>query len=269
MVQPVCKQQAQFARSHDTSTSKRSIEQQILRTLTVFHKTASLVEIRILGIPGRGRPHQAAGYFTDCRQAASLIAGFDLGRTPGGIYFNLNPINPALLARSPNRITEYLENTTADRDIVRRRWLLIDVDPDRPKGIPSADDELKAARIVGQDVRDWLQSDFGFLEPIEAMSGNGWHLVFPINLLNDEESTRDVKNLLPAVEARFGGDNTPAGLPRVTVDTSVFNASRITKLYGTVARKGHGIEGRPLRRSEIVYVPDYLEAHQDKGGVDA
>ncbi|MDA0284890.1 MAG: hypothetical protein O3B86_16205 [Planctomycetota bacterium] len=240
---------------------------EILRTLTVFHKPGSVVEIRILGIPGRGRPHLAAGYFTDFAKAAMLIAGFDSVRSPGGIYFNLNVINPALLARSPDRITEHLADTTSDRDVVRRQWLLIDIDPDRPKGIPSSDGELEAARIVGTAVRGWLRSEFQFFEPIEAMSGNGWHLLFPINTPNDEHATRTVKAVLQAVAATFGGDNTPDGLPTVTVDTAVFNASRITKLYGTVARKGHGIEGRPQRRSELVYVPDYLEPQPLTEGV--
>ena len=74
-----------------------------------------------------------------------------------------------------------------------------------------------------------------------------------------------VKDILEAAAARFGGRNTPAGLPSVKVDTSVFNASRITKLYGTVARKGHGIPGRPIRRSKLVYVPHYLEPAEDGG----
>lgn len=236
-----------------------TIAQKILRTLNVFHEPGSVVEIRILGIPGRGRPHQAAGYFTDFEKAAMLIAAFQNEHSPSGVYFVLNEINSALLARSPGRITEYLEDTTTDRDIIRRKWLLIDIDPDRPKGIPSSDDELEAARIVGQDVRDWLKSEFQFYEPIEAMSGNGWHLLFPINLQNETEATQTVKGILQAVAANFGGDSTPTGLPRVTVDTSVFNASRITKLYGTVARKGYAIQGRPIRRSEIISVPDYLE----------
>lgn len=252
--------------THSQQQQAQAVEQ-IHRTLTIFHKPGSVVEIRILGIPGRGRPHQASGYFTDFAQAAKVAAGFDADRTPGGIYFNLNVINPALLARSPDRITEHLADTTADKDIVRRQWLLVDVDPDRPKGIPSSDAELEAARIVGSEVRDWLQTGFGFFEPIEAMSGNGWHLLFPIDVPNDDESSRCVKAVLQAVAATFGGDNTPDGLPTVTVDTAVFNASRITKLYGTVARKGHGIEGRPLRRSELVYVPDYLEPQPLTEGV--
>jgi hypothetical protein len=35
----------------------------------------------------------------------------------------------------------------------------------------------------------------------------------------------------------------------VKVDTSVFNASRITKVVGTIARKGIESEGRPYRKA--------------------
>jgi hypothetical protein len=238
---------------------------ELYRTLRLFHEQGDVAEIRILDIPGRGRPYQAAGYFTDFRKAAELAAEYDRKRKPSGIYFPFNFLNPALLARSPERITDYQRDTTSDVDITKRLWFLVDVDPVRPKGIPSSDEELEASRIVAHEVRDFLMSEHSFYEPVEAMSGNGWHLLFPIYLQNTELSTRIVKSILQAAAARFGGPNTPAGLPSVTIDTSVFNASRITKLYGTVARKGHEIPGRPIRRSKLVYVPDYLEPAEDGG----
>ena len=49
---------------------------------------------------------------------------------------------------------------------------------------------------------------------------------------------------------------------RLLVDASVSNASRITKLYGTMTRKGHDTNECPHRRSELIYVPDYLEVPQ-------
>ncbi|MGZ0172914.1 MAG: hypothetical protein ACKVHE_25550 [Planctomycetales bacterium] len=259
---------AQYVREPGAQTSGGecdTVTNAIHRTLRLFHKPGDAGEIRILSIPGRGRPHQAAGYFTDFRKAAELAAHYDRERKPSGIYFVMNEFNPALLARSPNQMTDYPDSTTADANVTRRKTLLVDLDPDRPKGIPSSDEELEASQIVGNDVREWMMGEFGFFEPIEAMSGNGWHLLFPIDMPNDEESTRIVKDILEAAAARFGGQHTPSGVPPVTVDTSVFNAARITKLYGTVARKGHGIPGRPIRRSKIVYVPDYLEPAEDGG----
>lgn len=235
------------------------MSKEIYRTLSLFHPEDSVVEIRVLGIPGRGRPYTASGYFTDFREAARQAVRYDREKSPGGIYFTFNRLNPAVLARSPEKITEYATDTTSDRDVTGRPWLFFDIDPDRPKGVASSDAELEAAQIVGQQVRDWLINQHGFPAPIEAMSGNGWHLMFPTDMPNSPVATERVKRVLFDVASRFGGDNTPEGLPSVTVDTSVFNPGRLTKLYGTMVRKGHEIEGRPLRRSQIIHVPDALD----------
>ena len=52
------------------------------------------------------------------------------GKVPG-VYFTLNPIRPALAP----------EKAATDKDILRRRWLLIDCDPTRPGDTSSTDAE--------------------------------------------------------------------------------------------------------------------------------
>jgi len=240
---------------------------EIRQTLSVLHPPASVVEIRVLGVPGRGRPYNIAGYFSDHDAAARVAAEIDLRRKPKGIYLVMNEVRPELLARSPDRMTDYPDSTTSDADITSRNWLLVDIDPIRSTGVPSSEVELIAARKVAEQAKRWLIDQFEFSEPVEAISGNGYHLLFPISLENCDESTQLIKGVLNAASERFGGDNTPTGLPHVTVDTSVFNAGRITKLYGTMARKGHSIDGRPQRRSRLVCIPDYVKRRWD-GDVD-
>jgi hypothetical protein len=92
----------------------------------------------------------------------------------------------------------------------------------------------------------------GFSEPIVADSGNGCHLHFPIDLPHDAETTELVKAITAEVSTRFT-DNV------VKIDVAVFNAARITRLYGTVACKGDDTEERPHRRSSLLHVPDYLQ----------
>lgn len=238
------------------------MKDQILRTLNLFHEPGSVVDLRLIGLKnGRYRPSNASGYFTDFGKAAELAAHYESTRQPESICFTINSINPRLLARSPEQITEHLSKTTSDHDVIRRRWLLVDVDPDRPSGVSSTQEELEAARSVAQQARDWLIERFCFPEPIEAMSGNGWHLMFPIDLPNSPESTVTIANDLQAIAARFGGGDTG-----VSVDTSVSNAARVVKLYGTMARKGHEMPGIPHRRSEIVHVPDSLQNSNQEGG---
>jgi len=65
-----------------------------------------------------------------------------------GIYVTLNEVNPALLPRRANRVRMRLSKkdaTTADGDIIRRRWFPLDIDPLRLSGISSTDAEHRAA----------------------------------------------------------------------------------------------------------------------------
>ena len=92
---------------------------------------------------------------------------------------------------------------------------------------------------------------YGLPEPVSAASGNGAHLLFPISYPNDEESTAMIKRVLEATAHQFPGDG-------IKIDTSVFNAARIWRLYGTWARKGDSIPERPHRVAEIKTVPDCM-----------
>jgi len=80
-------------------------------------------------------------------------------------------------------------------------------------------------------------------------SGNGAHLLYAVDLPNDAESLQLVKGVLESLSFKFSDE-------RVKIDTSVCNASRISKLYGTTARKGDSTEARPHRPSRLLKVPD-------------
>jgi len=140
----------------------------IRQVLGVLHEPGSVIEIRALGVPGKGKPHTVAGYFDDFDAAAEAVARLD-DRKPAGIYLTLNAIAPALLARSPNKLVDYLEPLTSDSDtdVVRRRWLLLDFDPRRPTGVPSTDAEHQGAREAATWSRQWLES-LGWPAPIFA-----------------------------------------------------------------------------------------------------
>src|SRR5205085_7089079 len=89
----------------------------------------------------------------------------------------------------------------------------------------------------------------GWPMPILADSGNGFHLLYRVDLPADDNGL--VKAVLEALGDRF---DTPA----VTVDRKVFNPARIVKLYGTLARKGDHIEDRPHRWASLLETPDRL-----------
>jgi len=192
-----------------------------------------------------------SGYFSDHNALIRSVEPLDADSSVHGIYVTLNEVNPALLSRRANRIKMRLgkkDSTTSDADILRRCWLPIDIDPLRPSGVSSTDEEHGLALAKADEVARWM-AGLGFPDPVRADSGNGAHLLYRIDLPNDEAATAFVKSCLATLDALFSDE-------RVTVDTANFNAARIWKLYGTVSRKGDNTPDRPHRRSRILSAPE-------------
>jgi hypothetical protein len=166
----------------------------------------------------------------------------------------MNPVLPALLARyEPNKMQKDAQVTTSDKEILKRTHLLVDCDPVRPAGISSSDFEKEKAAERAATVQEHLTSR-GWPMPIKCDSGNGFHLLYRVDLANDDASRDLIKNCLVALASSFD-------TPEVKVDQSVFNAARITKAYGSMARKGaHAPQiGRPHRRSRMLTAPPEIQ----------
>jgi len=194
------------------------------------------------------RQGTVSGYFDDPEKLYQAAQEFD-GKIPG-LYVTLNPVKPALLARAKNRLQVHAKTTTSDADILRRLWLLIDCDAVRPAEISSSDAEHHTALAQSETVAAWLSSQ-GWPGPVRDDSGNGGHLLYRIDLPNDAESTKLVKACLEVLALRFND-------AAVVIDTGVYNAARITKLYGTKVCKGDSTEDRPHRCSQLLTIPESL-----------
>lgn len=213
--------------------------------LTLLMHRGAVHELRL---PKAGRAGTVSGYYDDVGALARDAARCS-GRVPG-VYLTLNPVSPALLARSPNRLTERAEQTTSDRDVLARRRLLLDFDPVRPAGISATRDEHEAALERALDVRAWL-GERGWPAPARIDSGNGAHLIYALDLPNGEPAAGLVRHALLALAARFDDE-------RVAVDPAVFNAARITKVAGTLAAKGADTVDRPHRLARVLDAPEVL-----------
>ncbi|MBT5608563.1 MAG: hypothetical protein HOJ57_21685, partial [Lentisphaerae bacterium] len=151
----------------------------ITAALRLLFRPGDVFEIRVLDAERAGfrRPHVESGYFDyehidDVPQTLAEIT------TAMGVYVTMNPVNPALLARSANRLKTARRNeTTSDTDIVCRRWLLIDIDPARPAGISATDAEKGLAFEKAMEVSEGLAS-MGWPEPVVVDSGNGYYLLY-------------------------------------------------------------------------------------------
>jgi hypothetical protein len=211
----------------------------VAQFLRILHRTGDVFEIRALNCPvqfGSSFAPTAAGWFDDASAAAIAIATLDVLQPPG-IYVTLNPCSPTLLARATNRIDSRARATTTDADITCRRWILIDIDPPRPSNVSSTDEEMQAALELARTLRGEL-ADSGWPVPLFGMSGNGAYLLFRQDLPNDARSAALHRDVLRAIAQRF--DSIDA-----KIDCSTFNAARIAKVLGTVARKGDYFIGTP------------------------
>jgi hypothetical protein len=176
--------------------------------------------------------------------AAATAAATLSGKAPA-VYVVMNGVDPGAPAG---------KGGAKAGDVPRRRWVLIDCDRVKPKGetVASATDgEKAAAYAVTTTIRKALTA-LGWPEPLEADSGNGYHLLYRVDLPNDGASSALVKAVLEALAAGF---NTEAA----RVDTAVHDAPRLVKLYGTLVCKGDHTPERPHRWAELRYLPHDIE----------
>jgi hypothetical protein len=217
----------------------------IKRAWEIVARDGAPREVRILKTERDGT---VSGIFTDPEALAAAIASWDGVKS---IYLTVNPLKPEMLAReNVGKLTRWTKDTTADHDIASREWLIIDVDPVTPVKHVSATEEEQALAIEVRDrLAEWLTEEYGFPAPIRGRSGNGGRLLYAIELPNDEPSTDLIRHCLQALALHW---NVPQ---QVEIDTSVFNASRVDKVWGTMAVKGSSTDERPHRRAYLDVVP--------------
>ena len=230
-----------------------SDKEEIVRALTLWFQPGDVFEIRALGATTgmNTRPHTESGYF-DFEHAAEAADAIGKIRSADGVYVTINPVKRDLLARAVYKLRFGKDlQTTADGNIVRRRWMLVDCDPVRESGIASTDAEHDLAIGKAKEIRDGLAS-LGWPTPILSDSGNGAHLFYRVDLPADDGGL--VQNALAVLHS--------ASDEHVEVDVSVFNPARIVRVPGTMNRKGDDADGkvcgRPHRMAKILEVPETI-----------
>jgi putative DNA primase/helicase len=209
--------------------------------LDVFFVPGAELEVRILKTP-KGT---ISGYFSTLDAAVCAVEKADADlKGSSTFYATLNPVTHEVHARAANRLKPFAEYTTKDAEILRRSYLLLDFDPVRPAGVSSTETELALALARRDEIVAWLTGTQDWPAPLRAMSGNGGHALYRIDLPNDNAARDLVRGCLDVLSRQFA-------TPAVAIDRTVFNAARICKLYGTIARKGDPTPDRPHRRAEI------------------
>lgn len=216
---------------------------EIKRTLNKLKPNGELFEVRVLGDDKR---KIYSGYFSD---PDTLIEAFNKVDLRGAnVYMTLNTLNEAVYSRKQSNKFVLCPQTTSDTDVTRYKFLFIDFDPVRLTGVSSSDEELSEAKDLMQKVKTYLLK-LGFPAPVVAMSGNGYHLLYQIDLPNDQDSTTLISNCLKALAMLFNNE-------KVKIDTVNSNPSRVCKLHGTLAQKGTSTTARPHRMSCLIENPE-------------
>ncbi len=229
----------------NNATSPQPIQAEIERAINLLFDGDEVVEVRAFH---KGKKRTDAGYFDGQHRNDLVQEAIRLNTAGAAVYVTLNRLDPQLLGRYANRIESFANTTASDTNVIRRRWLLVDLDPARPRDTSATKEQLASAKTKGQEIRDFLRGS-GWPDPVIAASGNGYHLFYPIDLPNDAEATSMVKGALQGLAKQFDDAD-------VKVDTSVFNAARIVKLHGTVANKGDHTSASPWRLSKILTAAD-------------
>jgi archaellum biogenesis ATPase FlaH len=216
-------------------------EAEIRKAIALMKINGELFEIRILYSNGV----VLSGYFND---VDVFLNEFKRQNLKGAnVYISLNEPKEACFAREQeNHFMESKKNiaTTGDNDIYAYDWLMIDLDPSRPAKTSSSDEEVNAAKALGNKIYKYMK-ELGFNDPLTAFSGNGVHLLYRVNLDNTKENRALMEKSLKALDYLFSTDS-------IEIDKKNFNPSRICKLYGSLAQKGANNKTRPHRMSYVV-----------------
>ena len=212
----------------------------------IFKRDNELVEIRFIG-----NNKTASGYYKNIENLLRDVERMD-AEGKFQIYFTLNCIEESCYGREQcEKVVWKPKNTTTDNDIKGRYWILIDLDPKRPSGTSSSNEEYEKAHYKAVDVYRYLM-DMGFYEPVVCSSGNGWHLLLPCKIGISTETNEVVNKFLKVLSMLFSDES-------IDIDVKVGNPARICKLYGTMAKKGTNIPERPHRMARIVKTPTEIK----------
>lgn len=219
-------------------------ESEVYRWFDLFKDNNQLTEVRIIG-----NNKVFSGYFKDARTLVENIKQY----SDYNIYFTINSVKEECYGREQcNKIIQKPKNTTTDAEIEGRDWVFLDFDAKKIAGVNSTDEEVEYTKKKANQVYKFLIEN-GFNKPIVVFSGNGVHFYLKCALKASEENNNIVKRFTMAIAMLYSDDH-------VDIDQKIFNLGRISKIPGTISRKGSGNnKERPQRHCYITKVPDVIK----------
>lgn len=204
-----------------------------------------LVEIRAID-PNTSKVY--SGYFKDADTIIEELKKYEYCN----IYWTLNDIDESCYSRAQRNCLKYkTKESTSDRDVLGYRFVLCDIDCERPAGVASSNEELEYAKKKANEVYSFLRQE-NFSDPLVICSGSGVHLLYRVQLKNTPERQKLVKDFLDTLGMLFSDE-------KVHIDGVVGNLSRISRMPYFINRKGSDTPERPHRMAYIVKYPEHLK----------
>jgi hypothetical protein len=234
--------------TNDASSARTQQIATVEAALCHFAAPGQAAEVRAIKQDGK----TLHAILADMHALAVQAAAWDAAEMKG-TYVVFNPVRPDLVGA---------HCYTHDKDIVSRRWFMIDIDPVRPADTNTTIEERNAAWSVMESAAATLQP-WGMVDGVLVDSGNGYQLFYPIDLPNDEPTKQMLKATLKALSAICSDRTTEEDdqaikngealeTPKAKIDTQTFNASRMGKLAATRARKAEHTFDRPQRYARLI-----------------
>ena len=221
-----------------SGTTRTDMEVEAKKNWTLFQSDVPLLEIRCINpftraVVCRVFFRQEFPSNEAFREAIEAYA-IQMNLQGYNIYINLNPALPSFNGKQ-----------LSDKDIDYRVLIFFDIDRSGTHKVPATDSELQATFDLGDEVSASLLAE-GWGESIKTCSGNGCHLYYLLeNIGTQQDETDLIKQTLNVLAKEFNTTTTE-------IDTVVWNASRITKFLGTIARKGEETATRPYRLARLL-----------------
>lgn len=210
--------------------------EEIRRALKTLYSAGDTVEVRSFGKDGTRR---VGRYPLGWDLARAIAAEDEAGQD---VYYVLNPTSLPPVPIGPGEGTK-------EKDVPRRRWFLLDFDPRRENKIATSN-QFENARTQAANAKRFMEEEWagaGLGDEagiVMASSGNGVHLLVPVDLPNDEPSKRLIRSVQRAIAERFS---------TAEVEVECFpDAARLVRAYGTLNKKGTETDTLKWRRSGLL-----------------
>jgi hypothetical protein len=200
---------------------------------------------------GSSSRYAVRGFYDDIDKSSRDISRLDNQRRATGIYVTLNPIARSLVERAPNQMVKQPNVMTSDKDIVRRKWLCVEIEAIRPRRVMCTETEIDFVFDHIERIADDL-SDAGWSDPLQCHCGNSLQLLYPIDLPAEDNGL--VQSCLKALHKKYSNDEGK-------VNIKAYRPSHLILIMGTWLREGRNLvnledaEDRPHRQSTIISTP--------------